>query len=317
MIAVLRRLALAQPIVVLTVLSLVVVSFWAPAVLRPDNVVQVLRQIAVPAIMAVGVTFVVIAGRLDLSVGSLLSLCVVMVISIHDSMAPLPAILIVLCIGLASGAISGFLVGFLRLNSLIATLAMLSILQGLTYLLAGGISPRILRPNETWFAFFGRGYVWGVPVPVLIMFAAALVFGFVLNRSVFGRAVFAVGGGEVASVFSTINARLVIFGTYLISGLLTAVAAVVLGSRVMSGQNDTGSGYELTVLSGIILGGTSLLGGSGSVGRSLVGMILLGFLANALILVGAPYYAQWLVTTVVLVAAVWIELGSRRGRVFA
>lgn len=127
----------------------------------------------------------------------------------------------------------------------------------------------------------------------------------------------AVGGGEAASIFSAIDSRRVIFSTYVISGGLTAVAGIVLASRVMSGQNTTGSGYELTVLSGVILGGTSLLGGSGGIGRSLIGMIVLGFLANALVLLGAPYYAQWVVTTVVIIAAVWIELASRRRRVFA
>ena len=317
MAAELRRLAFSQPIVLVAIVLLIAASFWAPALLGPDNVIQVLRQVAVPSIMAIGVTFVVIVGRLDLSVGSLLSLCVVMVISLHDKLGPLPAILIVLLIGIASGCVSGFLVGFLRLNSLIATLAMLSILQGLTFVLAGGISPRVLHPTETWFKFFGRGYVLGVPTQVLIMFGLALVFGLILTRTVFGRSVMAVGGGEVASIFSAIDARRVIFTTYVISGGLTAVAGIVLASRVMSGQNTTGSGYELTVLSGVILGGTSLLGGSGGVGRSLIGMILLGFLSNALVLLGAPYYAQWVVTTVVIVAAVWIELASRRRSVFA
>jgi ribose transport system permease protein len=312
-----QRLILARPIIVLTVVMLAVASFWVSAVLSPDNIVQVLRQVSVPAIMGIGVTFVVICGRLDLSIGSLLSLCVVMVIQLHDRIGPGLAIPIVLGIGIASGCVAGLLVGFLRLNSLIATLGMLSILQGLTYVLAGGVSPRILHPESTWLAFFGRGYLFGVPAPVLILFGLALVFGIVLERTVFGRSVFAVGGGETASVFSTINAPVIIFLAYVISGLLTAVGGIVLASRVMSGQNDTGSGYELLVLSGVILGGTSLLGGAGGVGRSLLGMIVLGFLSNALILLGAPYYSQWIITAMVIIAAVWTEIATARQRVFA
>jgi ribose transport system permease protein len=283
-----QRLILARPIIVLTVVMLAVASFWVSAVLSPDNIVQVLRQVSVPAIMGIGVTFVVICGRLDLSIGSLLSLCVVMVIQLHDRIGPGLAIPIVLGIGIASGCVAGLLVGFLRLNSLIATLGMLSILQGLTYVLAGGVSPRILHPESTWLAFFGRGYLFGVPAPVLILFGLALVFGIVLERTVFGRSVFAVGGGETASVFSTINAPVIIF-----------------------------LAYELLVLSGVILGGTSLLGGAGGVGRSLLGMIVLGFLSNALILLGAPYYSQWIITAMVIIAAVWTELATARHRIFA
>ena len=311
------KAVLARPIIVLTVAILLALSWREPAVLSPDNIVQVLRQVSVPAIMGIGITFVVICGRLDLSIGSLLSLCVVMAIQLHEALGPGAAIPLVLLIGLASGSVAGLLVGVFRLNSLIATLGMLSALQGLTYVVAGGVSPRVLHPNATWFAVFGRGYLFGIPVPVLILALLGILFGILLERTVFGRSVFAVGGGETASVFSTINAPGVIFSAYLLSGLLTAVGGLVLASRVMSGQNDTGSGYELLVLSGVILGGTSLVGGAGGVGRSLLGTVVLGLLANALILVGAPYYAQWMVTAVVIVAAVWSELALRRGRVFA
>jgi ribose transport system permease protein len=311
----LRTLA-SRPIIVLVATMLVLFSFWVPAVLKIDNILQVLRQVAVPGIMAIGITFVVISGRLDLSIGSLLSLSVVMVILLHDKIGPAAAISITLCIGLVSGCVSGFLVGYLRLNSLIATLGMLSLLQGLTYVLAGGISPRVLHPDATWFAFFGRGYLFGVPVPVEILFVLAIIFAVILTRTTFGRSVFAVGGGETASAFSTIDTPLIIFLTYVISGALTSIGGIVLASRVMSGQNDTGSGYELLVLSGVILGGTSLLGGAGGVGRSLVGTIVLGFLANMLILMGAPYFTQWIITAVVIVAAVWAELISARRTVF-
>jgi ribose transport system permease protein len=138
----------------------------------------------------------------------------------------------------------------------------------------------------------------------------------VLSRTTFGRRIFAVGGNEIASVYSSINAKRTILAAYIISGLMTAIAAIVFGSRVMDGRNDSGAGYELFVLSGVVLGGTSLLGGSGGVGRSVFGIVILGLIQNALLLLGLPYYYQWIVTWVVIVLAVWADTAAKRGKVF-
>jgi ribose transport system permease protein len=288
-----------------------------PGLASLDNVAQVLRQIAVPGIIAIGVTFVVIVGRLDLTVGALLSLCAVTVVDLHDTLGPGEAIAITLVLGLASGCVSGFLVAFLRVNSLIATLGMMSLLQGLTLVYTNGKNAQIAHPEATWFGVVGRGYLLGVPVPVAILALLAVGMAIVLNRTNFGRKAFAVGGNEIASAYSSINVKATIFLTYVISAVMTAVAAVVYGSRVMAGQNDSGSGLELFVLSGVILGGTSLLGGAGGVGRSMVGIVILGFVQNVLLLLGLPYFSQWIVTWIVIIVAVWADMASKRGHVFA
>ena len=306
-----------QGIMIPFVLFLVVIAILAPSFLTITNVSQVLRQSSIPGVMALGVTFVVICGRLDLSVGSLLSFTTVLVVDLHDKIGPGAAILVALAVGACVGVINGFLVGYLRLNALIVTLGMLSLLQGVTLIYSGGKNVDIAHPGETWFSVFGRGYAIGLPVPVIIFVVLAVLFGVLLQRTAFGRQVFAVGGNEVASAFSGINASRIILAAYVLSGLTAAIAAVIMGSRVMGAQNDAGSGYELNVLAGVILGGNSLLGGSGGIFRSVAGIVILSFIANGLLLIGLPYYVQWLVTWVVIIGAVWADLASKGQRRFA
>jgi ribose transport system permease protein len=306
-----------QGIFIPFVLFLVVIAILAPRFLSLDNILQVLRQVSITGVMALGVTFVVICGKLDLSVGSLLSLTTALVVDLHDKIGPGPAIVVALVAGMASGVVSGLLVGYLRLNALIVTLGMLSLLQGITLIYTGGKNVGIAHPESTWFAVIGRGYIAGIPVPVVIFIGLAILLGVVLQRTAFGRRVFAVGGNEVASAFSGIKASRIILAAYVLSGLTTAIAALIMGSRVMGSQNDVGSGYELRVLAGVILGGSSLLGGSGGMFRTVVGVVVLGFIENGLLLIGLPYYVQWLVTWVVIIGAVWTDLASRGQRRFA
>lgn len=298
-------------------LFLISVALSADAFLTPGNIFDVLRQVSITGVMAVGVTFVVITGRLDLSVGSLLTLLTVIVVDQHNTSGPAMAILITLAAGIGVGMFNGVLVGLVGLNALIVTLAMLSFLQGLVLFYSGGSNVNVQNAQTTWFAVFGRHDLLGVPVPALIFLVTAVIAAFVLNRTVFGRQVFAVGGNETASRFSGIASKWTVFWAYALSGLTTAIAAVIMGSRVMGAQNTIGQGYELTVLAGVILGGTSLLGGSGSIWRTVLGITMLGFIQNGLLLLGFPYYVQWLVTWAVIILAVWIDLGAKRGRILA
>jgi ribose/xylose/arabinose/galactoside ABC-type transport system permease subunit len=302
--------------IALLAVALLLASLFIPRLLSFDNITQVLRQFSIQAIMAVGVTFVMVAGRLDLSVGSLLSLCSVSAIGLHEAFGPAAAISGTLAIGLAVGCFNGLLVAVLRLNSLIATLGVLAALQGVSLIVTGGKNLTVANPESTWFSIIGRGHLLGIPIPIVILFVLALLLGIVLTRTSFGRSVFAVGGNETASIYSSLPTGRIIFSTYVLSGLTTAIAAIVLASRVMSARNDSGAGYELLVVAGIILGGTSLVGGAGGIGRSVLGIIILGFIQNATLLLGYPYYFQWLVTWLVIIAAVWFDLAAKRGRLF-
>jgi ribose transport system permease protein len=295
----------------------VICCVWIPQIASLSNISEVLRQIAVPGLIAIGVTFVVICGRLDLSVGSLLSLCAVVAVHVQNAAGPVAAVAATVAVGVIAGCVNGALVAVLRLNSLIATLGTLSLLHGIALIYTAGQNWPVNHPERSGFAVFGRDYLGPVPVPVLILAGFSVLLWILLTRTTFGRRVFAVGGNETASRFSSINSTATIFSSYVLSGAMTAVAAIVFASRVMTARNDSGTGYEIAVLSGIILGGTSLIGGSGGIGRTIVGIIILGFVQNILVLLGLPYFTQWLVTWVVIIVAVWGDVARQRGRVFA
>jgi ribose/xylose/arabinose/galactoside ABC-type transport system permease subunit len=312
-----QRLVQRHGLIFAFVLFLVVVSFSSPEFLTPGNILDVIRQVSITGMIAIGVTFVVITGRLDLSVGSMLTFLTVLVVDQHNQVGPGLAMLMTLAAGMLIGVVNGYFVGFLKLNALIVTLAMLSLLQGFTLLYSGGSNVNVENAQETWFAFFGRGELFNVPMPVWFFLLAAAIGSVVLLKTNFGRWIYSVGGNETVSLFSGIQTRWVVLSAYVISGLATGLAAIIMGSRVMGAQNTIGQGYELTVLAGIILGGTSMLGGSGTIWRTVIGITMLGFVQNGLLLLGFPYYIQWLVTWVVIILAVWIDLAAKRGRVFA
>jgi ribose/xylose/arabinose/galactoside ABC-type transport system permease subunit len=312
-----QKLVQKHGLIVAFILFLVVVSLSSPEFLTFGNILDVIRQVSITGMIAIGVTFVVITGRLDLSVGSMLTLLTVLVVDQHNQIGPGFAILLTLIASVVIGAVNGYFVGFLKLNALIVTLAMLSLLQGVTLLYSGGSNVNVTNPQETWFRVFGRGEILGVPMPVWIFLITAAIGSLFLLKTTFGRWIYSVGGNETASLFSGVQTKWVVLSAYVISGLATGFAAVIMGSRVMGAQNTIGQGYELTVLAGIILGGTSMLGGSGTIWRTVLGITMLGFVQNGLLLLGFPYYVQWLVTWAVIILAVWIDLAAKRGRIFA
>ncbi|MDR9438035.1 MAG: ABC transporter permease [Halomonas sp.] len=306
----------AQGILVFFLICMFAFSLFSEQFLSQSNIMTVVRQASIIGIIAVGVTVVIIGGNLDLSVGSMLSFSTVLVVDLHDKIGPIGAIILMFFFTLLIGAVNGFLIGFMRLNSLIVTLAMLSAIQGLVLIYSGGQNVDIANQSDTWFAFFGRGYVLGIAVPVILFAMLAIIVQVVMSYTSYGRRIFAVGGNPAAAVYSGIRKNWCVFSTYLISAFCVACAALVLGSRVMGSQNNVGQGYELLVLAGIILGGTSLLGGAGSIWKTIIGVLILGFIQNGLLLLGYPYYTQWLVTWVIIILAVWLDLANKRKRLF-
>ncbi len=312
-----KSLLARQGIFIAFVLFMIGFGIFSDKFLSPENLLTVLRQSAIIGVMAVGVTVVVLSGNLDLSVGSMLSFGTVMVVDLHDKLGATPAIGIMLIAVLVLGAVNGFLIGFLKLNSLIVTLGMLSAIQGLTLIYSGGKNVDVADQETTWFAIFGRGDILGVATPIVIFAVLAVIMHIVMSRTPYGRRIYAVGGNATAAVFSGIRRNRVVFSTYLISAFCTGIAAIILGSRVMGSQNNVGQGYELLVLAGVILGGTSLLGGSGNILKTVLGVLILGFIQNGLLLLGFPYFAQWIVTWVVIILAVWLDVAAKRGRLLS
>ena len=303
-----------QGILVAFILFMIGFSLWNARFISVENVFGVVRSSAILGVMALGVTFVVIGGNLDLSVGSLMSFSAIVVLDLHENPAFGPALAIpaMFAMTMAIGALNGFLVGYLRLNSLIVTLGMLSAIHGLTLTYSGGQNMDIANQEATWFGIFGRGTALGIPIPVLIFAGLAAVLAILLAKTPFGRKVYAVGGNEVAATFSGIPRARVVFFTYLISSFCVATAGLIQASRTMGAQNTVGQGLELEVLAAVILGGASLLGGSGTVFKTVIGVLILGFIQN-----GLEFYVQFVVTWIIIILAVWLDIAAKRGRLWS
>jgi ribose/xylose/arabinose/galactoside ABC-type transport system permease subunit len=317
MLARLGRLFWQYPVIALLLLLLCSTAIITPAILSVGNILLVLRQYSALGIMSIGVTFVVLCGRLDVSIGSLASLSVVISIALHDMLGPAMSVLIAFATAAVIGAINGFLIAYLRLSSLVTTLGMFAALQGVANVIGIDGKQFVDQPEQSWLSLLGRGYVLGIPVPVCVFAAVAVGSAWVLARTNFGRAIRAVGGNEKASIYSSINARAIIFSCFMISALFTCLGGLILASRTMQAQADTGIGLEIQALSAIFLGGTSLGGGVGGIGRTVIGVIVLASVSNTLIMVGTPTETQWLVNGTIIILAVWLDSVSRKRSLFA
>lgn len=306
-----------QGILIAFALFMIVFTIANPKFISIDNVFSVVRSSAILGVMALGVTFVVISGNLDLSVGSMMSFSTIVVLDLHDKIGPLLAIPAMFAMTLCLGAFIGFLVGYLRLNSLIVTLGMLSAIHGLTLTYSGGQNMDIADKEGTWFSVFGQGSALGIPVPILIFIGLAALLGIALARTPFGRKVYAVGGNGTAATFSGIKRARTVFTCYLISAGCVATAGMMQASRSLGSQNTVGQGLELEVLAAVILGGASLLGGSGTIFKTVIGVLILGFIQNGLLLVGLQFYVQFVVTWVIIILAVWLDIAAKRGKLFS
>jgi ribose transport system permease protein len=313
-----RQLFWRFPVIALLIVLVCAAAIITPAILSVGNILLMLRQYSALGIISIGVTFVVLCGRLDVSVGSLASLMVVVTITLHDPLGPTAAVLASLATAVAVGAANGFLIAYLRLSSLVTTLGMFAALQGVANII-GVISGRqvVVQPELSWLSVIARGFVAGIPMPVLIFAAIAVGAAWVMASTNFGRAVRAVGGNEKASTYSSIDAKAIIFWTFMISAVSTWLAGLIMASRTMQAQADSGAGLEILALSAIFLGGTSLGGGIGGMGRTVIGVIVLACVSNSLILIGAPIQAQWLASGTIIILAVWLDSIARKRSLMA
>ena len=275
-----------------------------------DNLSNVARQVSINAVIAVGMTVVILTGGIDLSVGAVMTLS--MTFSAGAMIAGMPmfaAILIGLATGALCGAINGVLIAYARLPAIIVTLAMMEIPRGIALLYTGGY-PQNGLPDA--FAFFGRGSVAGVQVPILIMLAVFAGAFALLNYFPAGRYFFALGGNEEAARLSGVRVGRYKMLAYILSGSTAAISGIMLESRLMSGQPNAGVGFELDAIAAVVLGGTSINGGRGSIIGTLVGALMLGVLNNGLNLMDVSPYTQKILKGGIILAS--ILAGSfRRG----
>ncbi len=291
------------------VLELILFSILSPYFLTADNLLNVSLQTSITAIIAVGMTFVILTAGIDLSVGSLVAVVGVVVTGVLTFDLPvgisLPlGILAGLLLGAFSGSIAGALVTKFRITPFIVTLALMTIWRGMAFILTGGRPIWELPPE---FSVLGSGRVIGVPIPTwitLLVYAAAHV---TLTKTKFGRHVYAVGGNLEAARLAGIRTSRVLTGVYVLCGGLTALSGILLASRINSGQPNAGIMYELDVIAAVVVGGTSLFGGRGSVIGTLIGSLLIGVLRNGLNLMNVESYVQQVVVGFVIILAVMID----------
>jgi ribose/xylose/arabinose/galactoside ABC-type transport system permease subunit len=284
-------------------------SILSPYFLRIRNIYAIGLTISVIGIVCIGQSLVLLTGAFDLSVGSVAGFSGMMVAFITKNYGFYGLALIAgLGIGALIGLLNGLLVQKARINALITTLSMLTIFQGATFLVSNGFA---IGVNNDAFRFLGTFRVGGVPMPIVLLLVLYAVFYLMLRFTVFGRYVYSIGGNAEAARLSGINVDRVRILVFMLTGILSAFAGILLASRLGAAQTDAGSQYPLNSIAACVLGGISIAGGEGVILGALVGVAIIGVLQSGLIMIGMPSYYQWIATGVVLIIAVYIDSRKR------
>ncbi len=316
-----RRLIMQEYGIFLAFLLLaVILSVSNQYFLTPGNISNVLLQTSINGILAIGMTFVILTRGIDLSVGSVVALAGIVSASFATTSAtagivgapysPFVALPIGLLVGIACGAIVGVIVSRFSVPAFVATLGMLSAARGMTLIYGGGKPVPALTPDFRWI---GTGSVFGVPMPVVLFAVVFLVSWYVLNRTRFGRYIYAVGGNPHAANTSGINVSRLRFSVYVISGGLSGLAGMILSARTGSALPQAGIAYELDAIAAVVIGGTSLSGGVGRITGTLIGALIIGVMNNGLDLMGIQSYYQQVLKGALIVGAVMLDQKRNMG----
>jgi erythritol transport system permease protein len=316
-----------RAVIALVVLS-VVFAILSPEFLTTGNMTILVKHVAINAILAIGMTFVILSGGIDLSVGSIAGLAGMIAGALITQGVTVPAwgvvihphaslvVVVALVSGMLLGAVNGWLVARLRVAPFIATLGLLYVARGAALLLSGGAtypnlngSPEI---GNTGFTWIGAGFLLGVPVPIWIMAVVAALAIFIAARTPFGRQVYAVGGNERAALLAGVQVRRVKVRVYVLSGLCAALVGVLIAAQLGAAHPATGQTFELNAIAAVVLGGTSLMGGRGTIVGTLIGAFVIGVLADGLVLLGVSEFWQMLIKGLVIVLAVILDQFQRR-----
>ncbi|MEW5816046.1 MAG: ABC transporter permease [Spirochaetota bacterium] len=291
-------------------LLFVILSATAPNFLTVRNLLNVLRQVSFVGIIACGMTMALIAGEVDLSVGSVVALTssLVGVLSVKLGWPLWLAIIVCLLEAILVGLAAGSIRVRWDIPSLIVTIALMLSLRGMAFVLTNAFPIPITDPR---FEYLGGGYVLGVPVPAIIFLATMGIFGFISSRTVFGRSVYAVGGNAEAARLSSIPINRIRRIIFAVTGFLSALSGVLLTARLSSGYAGVGVGWEFDVISAVIIGGTSLFGGEGSMVGTLLGVLFIGLLGNGMVLLGVNPYMQDVARGLIILAAVLLSALQR------
>ena len=292
-------------IIIAFVLICAILSVLSPVFLSVTNVLNVIRQTSIYGIMAVGMTFIILTGGIDLSIGSILAIsgaiCAGMLKS-GDSI--LLAVVAAIGIGVLCGFANGFFITVGKITPFVVTLGMMSITRGFTLIYTKGYP--ISGFNKS-FRFIGAGDLLGIPVPIVMFLAIVVIANIVLTQTKLGRYTYAIGGNEETVKLSGINSGFYKALVYMIAGATAAVSALILTSRLNSAEPVAATGYELDVIAAVVIGGTSLSGGRGSVWGTFIGSLLIGVINNGMNLLGISSYFQLVVKGLIIIGAVWLD----------
>ncbi|QTL96753.1 ribose ABC transporter permease [Iocasia frigidifontis] len=299
----------------------VIMSFSSPHFLTLTNLMNILRQSSLIGIVAAGMTFIIITGGIDLSVGSVLSLssCLTAGMIVNYGWNIWLAIMLGLLIGALFGLINGLLITQIPLPPFIATLGIMGVARGLAFVYTGG-APIYTFPES--FKYIGQGMIGVIPFPAILMLLVYLVFFLVLKRTKLGRYSYAIGGNEEAAILSGISTGRYKAMVYAMTGFLSALAGLVLAARLDAATSVAGDGFELDVIAAVVIGGTSLSGGQGGVIGSLIGALIMGVVRNGLNLLLVSSHWQRVILGLIILAAVTVDVlrkksSSNKGSLFS
>ncbi|MFM1653015.1 ABC transporter permease [Brevibacillus sp. B_LB10_24] len=290
----------------------IIISIVNSSFLTANNLLNVLRQTSTNLYLALAMTMIIILGGIDLSVGSVMAVVGVVTSSLVALFgAPvLVAVAAGLAVGVLFGALNGYVVATTVIPPFIVTLATMNIARGAAYVLTDGKPIRVMSDS---FNFIGSGYIGGVlPTPVLYLVILLIICYLIMNKTKLGRYMYAVGGNAEAAKFSGINIKRIKLFAYTFSGLMAGVAGIVLASRMFSGQPTAGNGAELDAIAAVVLGGTSMTGGYGRIGGTVIGALIIGVLSNGLNLMGVSSFWQYIVKGIVILVAVYADVIKRK-----
>ena len=289
---------------------LVIFGVLTPHFFSVSNILNVVQQTSINAIIAVGMTFVIITAGIDLSVGSQVALCGVVLASVLHAGLPIPVALICgLGVGLLCGMVNGLLITFGRLPPFISTLGMMSVARGAALLYTHG---RPISGFSSGFRFLATGYLLHIPVPIIIMLVTYIIAHFVLTRTKLGRYSHAIGGNEEAAELSGINIKFYKTSVYCLCGGMAGLAAIILTARLNSAQPIAGIMYELDAIAATVIGGTSLMGGEGTIAGTLIGALIMGVLRNGLNLLNVSSFIQQIIIGSVIIGAVLLDMSIKK-----
>ena len=294
--------------VIALIILMAVITIINSNFLTANNLLNLLLQVTSNALIAFGMTFVILTGGIDLSIGSILALSSALTAGLLGSGMPVTlAILISLILGCILGMMNGLLISYGKLAPFIVTLATMTIFRGATLVYTNG-NPITKGLSDTFlFQFLGQGYIVGIPFPVIIMFIVFIVLYVLLHKTAFGKSVYAIGGNEKAAYISGVKLNKVKIIIYSISGIMASISGLIITSRLSSAQPTAGASYEMDAIAAVVLGGTSLSGGKGRILGTLIGALIIGVLNNGLNIIGVSAFWQQVVKGVVILIAVLID----------